>query len=264
MASDSDTDGLDGCQRGILLALSRLGAEDSALRFFEAEQRKVLVPAWTELRASAPPTGARALSGWRREASSAVPEGLSRLHPSWIDEALAGERTEVVEMARTAMRAATVDGRSGSEGVGRDVARVAFGWLAPLCESRAGPLAEDLCSGTDEALQTEIARRGARAIGRSLAGASPTLRARAMAAVGEPWSQEMAAGSAEDLTREERAAAVALAKRAALSEDREPHERLLLVGVAALRAELAADAPGSHLRVAGRLPAWLGRTLAGW
>jgi hypothetical protein len=260
VASDSSTACLDGYLRGAALALCRLAAEGSALRFFEERQREVLSSAMEELCASDPPTRARTLSDWRREAASVVSEGLSRLHPSWIDEALAGERTEVAEMAR----AAIIDGRRAFEGVGRDVARAAFGWLVPLCESRAGPLAEELCGRSDEALRTEIVRRGARAIGRSLAGAPPTLRARAMAAVGEPWAREIAAGSTERLTREERGAATALATGAAVSEDCDPRERLLLVGVAALRAELAADAPGSCLRVAGRLPAWLGRRLVEW
>ena len=45
---------------------------------------------------------------------------------------------------------------------------------------------------------------------------------------------------------------------------RTPCERLLHIGLAVLKSDLAAEHPGSVYRVAGRLPAALGRPMIGW
>ncbi|MBN2575820.1 MAG: hypothetical protein JXP73_14735 [Deltaproteobacteria bacterium] len=260
MASEISAAGLDGHERGLLLALFLLGAEESALPAIDEDRRVALRLAWQALCAADEPTRARTLAAWRAEAASALPEGLLRLHPSWIEDALADERAEVVAM----IRATGAAGSGIPEETSREIARLAFGHLGPLCESEAGPLAERLCALGFDDLISDIARRGARVVGRSLAGTAPALRARAMAAAGEPWAQEIAAASAKRLSPEERAAAAELAAQAGASEERTPRDRLLAVGLAALKAELAAEAPGSCLRVAGRLPAPLGRVLAGW
>jgi hypothetical protein len=144
------------------------------------------------------------------------------------------------------------------------LARLAFARLAALCAGEAGPLARELCAlGTDELL-SEITSRGARVVGRSLAGAPPALRARAMAAAGEPWARAIAAGTLEAVAKEAQREAATLARAAGGTETGAARERLLAIGLAQLKIELEHEHPGSRLRVAGRLPAPLGRSLAGW
>jgi hypothetical protein len=242
------------------LALLRLDAGAAALAAVGEAWREVLRAAWRALRAADERTRTQTLALWQAEALSAKPEGLLHLHPSWSEEALAGERSEVV----AAVQAAPAASGTIPPETTRELARLAFAWLAPLCESAAGPLAERLCRLEPAALVTELTRRGARVVGRSLAGAAPVLRARAMAAAGEPWAQEIAAAFAEKVSRDECAAAGVFANAVATADERTPRERLLAVGLAALEAELVAEAPGSVLRVAGRLPAPLGRVLVGW
>jgi hypothetical protein len=260
MASESRADIVDGEVRGILLAVELLGADEAALQALDEQRCESCARAWRTLRAMDEPARARTIAAWRAEAASALPAGLSRLHPSWIEEALAGERTEVV----AAIRAAPPADRAIAEETSRELARLAFGRLAPLCESPAGPLAQGLCDLEFEDLLSEVTRVGARVVGRSLAGAAPSLRARAMASVGEPWAQEIAAASLATVSPAERAAAAVHARAAAASERRPARERMLAIGLTSLKAELTAEGSGSPFRVAGRLPAPLGRSLIGW
>jgi hypothetical protein len=253
-------DTVDPEVRGILLALQLLGAGESALAALGDRHREPCRQAWAKLRTLEEPARARTHAAWHAEATSAVPAGLSRLHPSWIEETLAGERPQVLAALRP-------DAGSSSPipvEAAREIARMGFARLLPLCEGTAGPLAERLCAMAFDELLTEVARRGARAVGRSLAGAAPALRARAMASAGEPWAQEIAAGALETVSTEARAAAVAGASRALAAAGSTMRERLLAVGLVALKAELEEDKEGSSFRVAGRLPAPLGRALLGW
>ena len=150
------------------------------------------------------------------------------------------------------------------EAVQREVTRLALGWLAPLCESACGPLAERLLVLTFDELLNDVIRRGARTVGQSLVGAAPALRARAMVAAGEPWAQVIGQASAQSLPDPDRKGAMAFAKTRIPDSVRTPGERLLHVGLAVLKSELAAEREGSLYRVAGRLPATLGRPLIGW
>ena len=145
-----------------------------------------------------------------------------------------------------------------------EVERVAFGWLAPLCESDCGLRAESLLGLDFDGLLFEVTRLGARAVGQSLAGAVPVLRARAMAAAGEPWAQVIGSASAESVLAADRKIAMAHANTRIPDSARTPSERLLHIGLAVLKSELAAEHPGSIYRVAGRLPAALGRSMIGW
>jgi hypothetical protein len=258
--NETSVEASDAQTRGVVLALVRLGAEESVLQALDAARREEVAAVWRGVRALDEEAQARTGETWRAEAASGLPHGLSGMHPSWIEEALAGERPEVI--------AALGKGSGASAALPTELAgalaRLAFGKLAPLCESRGGVLAERLVGLELEGLLSEITRRGARTVGRSLAGAAPSLRARAMVAVGEPWAAEIAAGSSEEVTPEQRASALALANTAGAFGTRSAVERLSLIGLACLRADLQAESPGSCLRVAGRLPAPLGRVLAGW
>jgi hypothetical protein len=282
VANESVTVDADADARGILLALLAMGDDESALACLDEKRRAVCAGAWRELQEAGETRREEILAQWRAAAASAVPQGLDRLHPSWIVAALEGEPSHIVRLALTTLpksvRARVLgmlgngdaDGRNGDEiracpmAIRREVAHEAFGSLAPLCESACGPSAEILCGLPFDELLTEAIRRGARAVGQSLAGAPPALRARAMAAAGEPWAQVIGAASAESTTPACRKAAMAHANTMIPDSARAPSERLLHIGLAALKSELVDEHAGSVYRVAGRLPAALGRPLIGW
>lgn len=245
----------------------------------DEKQRAVCVVAWQELLAMNETTRAQVLSEWRAEAMSTLPRGLNRLHPSWIGAALEGEPAHLLRLVLPNLPEslrATVLAMPGVAGAGalpatlcsvaskREIERVAFGWLAPLCESDGGPLADRLCELAFDDLLSEVTRRGARTVGQSLAGAAPSLRARAMAAAGEPWAQAIGEGARETLSGADRKIAMAFAHTRIPDSACTPGERLMHVGLATLKSELAADHAGSLYRVAGRLPSTLGRSMIGW
>jgi hypothetical protein len=147
--------------------------------------------------------------------------------------------------------------------VAREVGRMAFGWLAPLLESTCGPLAEELCTLPGDGLLDEVRRQGARALGHILAGEAPALRARVMAALGEPWASVILASSMDAQSPLDHALPATLASTFMPSWARSPRERLLSMGLAVLRPKLVAEDPGSPFRVAGRLPISLGLAMTG-
>lgn len=268
--------------RGILLSLFVMGAGEATLERLDEKRRAVCAKAWQALRVATEAERGRLLAEWRAEAESALPRGLERLHPSWIVAALENEPIHILRIVLSGLPEslrATVLGVPAFAGLAsppaekttrcpdstkREVERVAFGWLAPLCESDCGPLAESLLALAFDELLSEATRRGARAVGQSLVGAAPALRARAMAAAGEPWAQVIGAASAEGVSDGERKIAMAHANARIPDLARTPGERLLHIGLAVLKSELAAEHPGSVYRVAGRLPAALGRPMIGW
>jgi hypothetical protein len=268
--------------RGILLSLFAMGAEASALERLDEKRRAICAKAWQSLLAATEVERGQLLAELRAEATSALPRGLERLHPSWILAALEDEPAHIVRLVLPGLpettRAAVLrlpviasvapqpgeEMRACSESTKRAVERVAFGWLAPLCESDCGALAESLLGLAFDGLLTEVTRRGARAVGQSLAGAAPALRARAMAAAGEPWAQVIGAASAESVAVADRKVAMSYANMQIPDSARTTSERLVHIGLAVLKSELAADHAGSIYRVAGRLPATLGRPLLGW
>ena len=280
MANEDVTVDADPEARGILLALLALGDDESALACLDEKRRAACARGWQELLGAKEEARAQALTEWRAEAADTLPPGLARLHPSWIVAALEGEPVRIIDIVvpdlPEPLRAAVL-GMPDGAGAGaqpademcpmaikREVAHAAFGSLAPLCESACGPLAEILCGLPFDELLTEATRRGAHAVGQSLAGAPPALRARAMAAAGEPWAQVIGAASAESTSPACRKAAMAHANTTIPDSARAPSERLLHIGLAALKSELVDERVGSVYRVAGRLPAALGRPLIGW
>jgi len=280
VANETGLHAVDPEVRGILLALGAMGAEASVLERLDEKRCAVTTKAWQELIDANETTRPQVLSEWRAEATHTLPQGLNRLHPSWIVAALEGEPAHLRRLVLSDLPEslhATVLAIPGIDGVGplsagqpcslankREVERMAFGWLAPLCESDYGPLAESLCGLAFDALVLEVTRRGAHIVGQSLAGAAPALRARAMAAVGEPWARVLGEASAETTSDVDRKFAMAHANTRIPDSARTPSERLLHVGLAMLKSELATEHAGSLYRVAGRLPAALGRPWIGW
>jgi hypothetical protein len=193
------------------------------------------------------------LAGWRDAAEHGVLGEVEALHPSWMEESIAAEHAPVGRAARE---------RAG--GPSRDLARLVFGRLAPMWESRGGVHADELCQLGPAELVEEIRRRGARTVGLSLARAPRELCARAMAAAGETWAQIIAEAAQAAVSDGERKAARSVAAAATTNASGSTEDRLLQVGLLALRAELLAEGQGSVFRVAGRLPSQLGRRLLGW
>lgn len=268
--------------RGIVLSMVAMGADGAALDSLDENRRAVCLEVWQKLHGVSEVEREQLLAGWRADAVSALPQGLERLHPSWIVAALAGEPAHILRLVLSELPEplrTTVLGSPAIANVGllptgktekcpvamkREVVRLAFGWLSPLCEGEGGPVAERLCVLAFDDLLTEVTGRGARAVGQSLAGADLALRARAMAAAGEPWAHVIGVASAEGLSTVERKIAMAHANTRIPDSARMPSDRLLHVGLAVLKSELAAEHEGSVYRLAGRLPASLGRPLIGW
>ena len=120
------------------------------------------------------------------------------------------------------------------------------------------------CAATDGAAPLSLAALIADAKERNPTLLAARERARAMAAAGEPWARAIAAGTLEAVAKEAQREAATLARAAGGTETGAARERLLAIGLAQLKIELEHEHPGSRLRVAGRLPAPLGRSLAGW
>jgi hypothetical protein len=263
--------------KGVLLCLA-LSGEEATLRGLEKPEGDACRAAWRTLGAEDESARNKILDAWRAQATSGLPRCIDHLHPSWIEAALAGEPPYLLRTFRGILPPAlrpTVEkllgtaGGAGAEAIlDRDLARaiehIAFGHLAPLCESPCGPLATSLCELDFQALQTQVTRTGALTLGYSLAGASSVVRARAMALAGEPWAGVMAAAFAEAPPEDKRRAALAHAAANVHASARTPSERLFHIGLAAIRADLAAEGVGSIFRVAGRLSVEQGRELLGW
>jgi hypothetical protein len=267
--------------RGILLCLLALGGDESVLGALDEKRQAACAWAWRDLQRAGESLREEILAEWRAEAASPTPQGLDRLHPSWIAMALEDEPAHLVRLIVSdlpedvrAYALGVVGGdpeashddpiRACPTATKREIVRLALGSLAPLCESACGPLAETLCGLPFDALLTEATRRGARTVGQSLAGASPALRARAMAATGEPWAQVIGAASTERTSDADRKMALMHANTRIPDSVRTPSDRLLHIGLVVVKFELVAEHPGSLYRVAGRLPAALGRPLLGW
>lgn len=282
VANEAGIGAMDRDTRGILFSLFAMGAGESTLERLDEKRRGVCAKAWQALLVATEAERGRRLAEWRAEAESALPRGLEHLHPSWIVAALENEPIHILRIVLSglpeSLRAIVLGVPAFAwlasppaekttrcpDSTKREVERLAFGWLAPLCESDGGPLAESLAGLDFAELLAGVTQRGARAVGQSLAGAAPALRARAMAAAGEPWAQVIGAASAEGVSDGERKIAMAHANARIPDSARTPGERLLHIGLAVLKSDLAAEHPGSVYRVAGHLPAALGRPMIGW
>jgi hypothetical protein len=255
-------------ERGLVAGALALGAEKAAVDRVLGGERAAA--AWAAVRDLARDQRAVALAELLRELLAPLPSGIEALHPSWLAGALAGEPAGLAAALRGTGQGA---GQSDDGGAGApwsldldaraQLARAVFGALEPLTEDPAGPLGAALRDLEPAALLAEVTRRGAQALGVSLAGAPLELRARAMASAGPPWADEVAAAAAQPADTAAREAARELVARAAAVPATTPADRLCAVGLLALAPLLAAEGPGSLRRVAGRLPAELGRRLLG-
>jgi hypothetical protein len=246
--------------QGIALAFAILGAGPEAIAALAREESaRCQALGWSRRRASAVPM--RWACG-HAQTAGALPAGLARLHPSFIAAALAGEPSDVIAGLRSLLPTNFAQllpaGRpSGARRVARafapDLARVAFAHLSKLWESDCGPLAERLCALTFADLEREVMGTGARVLGHGLARTDASVRARSLAAVGEPWAAMMSAAFTDSLSEVERKHAIACAVANVNLALRTPGERLAHLGLASLKVALAGEHPGSLLRVAGRL-----------
>lgn len=244
-----------GETKGVLLALAVLDAGECACAVLAGSARQAIFDAWHALARLTAEEREGLLARWRGEVAS----GLELLHPSWIEEALAGEPAHLVERLRTPDPT-----QSPAWAVcDADLAHLAFDGLAPLCGSALGPLAARLCALSFDDLVGEVRRWGARTLGRSLAGSDAGVRSRAMALAGPPWAALIGQAVCEAVSDEERQAATAQVAGPVNTTAHTSSDRLLHIGLRALRAALAEEHPGAVAQVAGRLPAPLGRVLLG-
>jgi hypothetical protein len=264
--------------KGVLLGLAVSGEPAAALDGLEGPEGDACRAAWRALGELDEPALNGLLDAWRAQASTGLPRDIDRLHPSWIEAALAGEppcllryfHRALPEPLRPTVERLMREGREPSADVDLDrglrwaVRRIALGHLAPLCESTCGPLATRLCAAGFDELQREVTHTGARTLGHSLVGASAAVRVRAMALAGEPWARVIGEALAEEISDSQRRAAIGHAAANVNASARTPTERLLYIGLAALKADLSVEGVGSLFRVAGRLPTDPGRQLLGW
>jgi hypothetical protein len=253
---------------GVVRALRALAVGEAGLAYLLPERRSVVAKLWRQLENS--DAAGRFPVDVRDPIGEVLSQGIEDLHPSWIAHALADEPEDIVTMVRAALpeylRSALDTSGCALPGkaplsVQREVVRLALAELAPLCASDAGSLARSLCRLTFDDLLVEVTRRGARTVGQSLAGSPRAIRARAMASVGEPWAQQILAAAQEPASNPVQVGAVTLAEAIRCGAPRTPIERLRQVGILALRAELQVEPSSSIAKVAGRLPADLGRML---
>jgi hypothetical protein len=263
--------------KGVLLALVVLDAGEAACAGLAAMEREGIFQAWRALGRLPEKERAVLLAGWRAEAARILPAGFEALHPSWIEDALATEPPYLIESLRgglpgifhpvldnlLARTAPTECGPASAVSVS-DLTYLAFGHLVPLCEGEVGALAARLCAMPFGALLDEVTRMGARILGHSLVGSDAAVRSRAMAMAGPPWGELIGRALGEAISDEQRRAAAAHVAGAVDSAACTPAERLLHIGLRGLEVALSEEPPGSLARVAGRLPAGLGRRLLGW
>jgi hypothetical protein len=261
--------------KGFLLSLVALRSGEEAIRCLDDRGREECSGAWGELGRLEEGALGAVLSGWRARAKNGLPQGIERLHPSWIEAALASEppfllryfSKRLPEPLRPAVERLMPCGGGGGPDpridivLGREIDTIAFGHLALLCESACGALAINLCAMGFEELRTEVTRMGARALGRSLVGSEAAVQSRAMAMAGEPWASLIAEGLRQPLASDQRRTTLAHLSTSVKDSACTGAERLLHIGLVALKMELLAEGGGSLRRVAGRLPESLGREL---
>jgi hypothetical protein len=257
--------------KGVLLAAAALGANETAWSGLAEADREACLAAWRWLGDLGSAVQKSVLARWRAQVTAGIPDGIERLHPSWLDFVLAGEPPDVVAQVREMLPRAEANtgclippGVAARASVPLAVVKMALEPLQRLYGEPCGPLAAELVALPFDELAQEVIRTGAHTLAWSLAGSEASVQARAMAMAGEPWAAIMANALREPVSPDARKAALAHVAANVESSARSPAERLAYVGLAALRARLVAEHPSSPYRVAGRLPAALGRRLVEW
>jgi hypothetical protein len=265
---------LSGETKGVLLAFVVLDAGEAACAALAASEREVISAAWQALGRLQKSERDGLLADWRAEVASILPAGFEELHPSWIEDALVGEPPYLIERLRDIVpgvfrpvldKLLPLSVPLGAHAVpAADVAHLAFGHLGPLCDGESGPLAASLTALPFDGLLNEVTRMGARTLGHSLVGSDAAVRSRAMAMAGPPWAGIIGQAIGESISDDERRASAAHVAGPVDTTACTSSDRLLHIGLRAVQVVLSEEHPGSLARVAGRLPAGLGRRLLGW
>jgi hypothetical protein len=266
---------LSPAERGFVLGAARAGAgaEETARRLAEPAGGRCRA-ALQALAAAAEPARAAALDQIVAELHAPFPAGLEQLHPGWIRRALEGESSVVVRAIAARLPAGARE-VAAEILAGRDedpdqpppsfrpdaldaLMRVIFGGVSPIAAApdRPGGRGEPHPAALIEALE----RRGAIALGHSLAGAPRAVVARAAVGIGEPWARVVVDAASQAITPGARAAARSLVAAVTAAEV----ARLgaaRAIGVRATAAELAGADEAERLAAAQRLPPALGDAL---
>jgi hypothetical protein len=245
-------DTLDAFGRGVLIGVVAMEGDERHLECLGEAYRETCVQAWRALGSLDADVRGATLARWREHSLGSVPTGGERLHPSWMEELASLARRDTAPLSPSAKR---------------DLERSAFASLAVMFEDSEAEREDPAwqLGGLDlEEVLARLATEGARTLGRSLSSASPAVRAKIMASMGEPWAGYIAASSAGKVSEAERATARVCASSKLPASVTAPAHRLLYIGLATLRHEMSGRNPALLGRVAGRLPAPLGRWLLGW
>lgn len=164
-------------ERGLLLGLSLQAMGDAALARLAGDRREVCRRAWKDLRALSRSDRAALLADWIVEARAPFPQGMERLHPSWLAEAIAGEPAELwpallcglpgVQAVQPLLwqvhvdSAITGDGEPWPSESVAELQRCVFFQLESLCVGPSGPVGAGLCRLGCDDLLAEVARRAA-------------------------------------------------------------------------------------------------------
>jgi hypothetical protein len=265
--------------RGFVLGATLLGLDEAGpplLTEPAADACAAAVAALTRLPRDA--KSAR-LGQLAREMGAPFPAGLELVHSQWLRRALAAEPSDllapIVAGAPPGVREAANEvmvarGRDARDGWGGDpvvlvpelatelrrLAFMAFTGPPPVATVAAAPF---VALSPPELLK-EVRRLGARVLGASVAKAPMDVRARAMAAVGVAFAQDLreAAETADAATRAEAEAGL---KVAAESSGSTVEERLEQMGILALERRLRNETSELRRTLAMRLPLRLGRRL---
>ncbi len=266
-------------ERGFLLGAALLGRGGDVADHLGEPARTRCIDAISKMDGLDQDARALAVADLGRSLAARIPVGLDDLDASWLAEALGGEPSDLVLAVVAGMSAAVSEvGRGICRARGddpdalppavvspealADLRRLIFGPLEVLVDGVAGPLGGALCRLTTAALLLEVAQRGARVVGLSLAGAPTGVVARAVVAAGSEVGKHISQAAAERPTVEERDEARRQVAVAAADETLSSHEvRIRALGLAVLRPALTAEGFESLACVAGRLPVALGRRL---
>jgi hypothetical protein len=262
-------------ERGVLLA-ALLGAGAAPLAALAEPARARCEAAWGDLQRAGRTERATVTALLLGQTAQPLPAALETLHPSWLAALVADEPPALVrallEGLPPALQAAAdlppSDGTTALDvaaalppGLRPALQRLLFAPALELLEDISGPIARALCALDTDELLGELERRGAAALGASLAGAPPEAQARALAGLGS----RLAPVARAAMSAPKASAACAEARRDVAAANRAPAAdaafRLRSVGVRALARALAAEGEAELRRVAGRLPQELGRRL---
>jgi hypothetical protein len=203
-----------------------------------------------------------------------VPAGIERIHPGWLRERLATERSEVLRVvadglpaevrrvaeAVLAERGDRPTGATPAAAGAAELRRQVFAGLVPLADpgGPTGPVAGPLMALPLDAVGEAIEARGAETLGTSLRGAPPAVVARAAASVGDRLARTVLGAAGRPGPTEERDAARRLVEKVAAER---PADLLAHLGARALAVALGPEGRDAALAVAQRLEPKAGRRL---